>query len=73
VRVTAPPVDSAANDATRAALADAFELPERSVTIVAGATSRNKTVEVRGLTDAQLVDRLATLGTRVRASGPNGS
>ena len=54
VRVTAPPVDGAANQAVVAALAAALDLPKRAIRIVAGETSRNKTVEIIGL-DAQQV------------------
>ena len=46
VRVTAPPVDRAANDAAVRALATALDLPATSVRISAGHTHRNKTVEV---------------------------
>ncbi len=59
IRVTAPPVDSAANDATVAALAAAFDLPRRSIRIVAGASARNKTAEITGLAEASLRARLA--------------
>lgn len=52
VRVTAPPVDSAANEAVVAAIAEALDVPKRSVRLVAGVTSRNKTVEVDGVTAA---------------------
>jgi uncharacterized protein (TIGR00251 family) len=48
VRVTAPPVDDAANTAVVAVLADAFDVPKRSVRLVTGATSRSKTVEITG-------------------------
>ena len=54
VRVTAAPVDDAANAAAIATLAEALALPRRDVRIVAGAASRNKTIEVRGLSAAQL-------------------
>jgi uncharacterized protein (TIGR00251 family) len=50
VRVTAPPVDSAANDAVMRLLADTFDCPGRSVRIVAGHTARNKSVEISGIT-----------------------
>jgi hypothetical protein len=62
VRVTAPPVDSAANDAVVAAIAAALDLPRRAISIVSGATSRNKTVEVTGVTEAQLRARLSVSG-----------
>ena len=51
VRVTAPPVDAAANTAVIAVLAEAFGLPRQSIQIVSGATSRNKTIEITGLGD----------------------
>ena len=51
VRVTAPPVDAAANTAVIAVLAEAFGLPRQSIQIVSGATSRNKTIEITGLSD----------------------
>lgn len=54
VRVTAPPVDDAANTAVVAAVAAALSRPRQDVRIVAGAASRNKTLEIRGLTDATL-------------------
>ena len=49
VRVTAPPVDDAANRAVIDALADHFRLPRGSIRIVSGQTSRNKTVEISGV------------------------
>lgn len=48
VRVTAPPVDAAANEAVIALLADAFDVPRAAVRIVSGATGRNKTIEIAG-------------------------
>jgi len=59
VRVTAPPVDDAANDAVVAAIADFLDLPKRSVRIVSGATARNKTVEIAGLDAETLRRRIA--------------
>lgn len=58
-RLTAPPVDSAANDALIRLLADALGVPTRDVRIVAGATSRDKVVEVAGVS-ASDVKQLAT-------------
>lgn len=51
VRLQAPPVDGAANDALVRLLADALGLSQRSVRVVAGATSRAKTVEIDGTTE----------------------
>jgi uncharacterized protein len=54
VRVTAPPVDAAANTAVAALLAEALGCPRRDVRIVSGQRSRNKTVEIAGATMAEL-------------------
>jgi uncharacterized protein (TIGR00251 family) len=59
VRVTAPPVDDAANEAVVAAIAALLDLPGRAVRIVSGATARNKTVEVAGLDAETLRRRIA--------------
>lgn len=49
VRLHAPPVDGAANEALVAFLADTFALPRRAVRIVSGHTGRAKIVELDGL------------------------
>jgi len=54
VRLTAPPVDGAANDALIRFLADAFQIPVRAVTIVAGTSSRSKIVELQGVTEERV-------------------
>lgn len=59
LRVTAPPVDSAANDAVLRLLADELKVPGRAVKLVAGETSRHKTVEVSGITAKVVQDRLS--------------
>jgi uncharacterized protein YggU (UPF0235/DUF167 family) len=58
IRVTAPPVDDAANEAVRRALAHALGLPVRSVRIAAGGTGRNKSVDIEGLDERELRRRL---------------
>ena len=52
VRLQAPPVDGAANEALVTLLAERLGVPRRAVRVVAGATSRAKTVEVDGTTEA---------------------
>ena len=52
VRVHAPPVEGAANAATIEVIAAALGVPKRAVRIVAGGSSRSKSVEVDGLTAA---------------------
>ena len=48
VAVTAPAVDGRANEAVCRALAAAFGVRPRAITIVGGATSRSKVVRVEG-------------------------
>ena len=50
VRLQAPPVDGAANDALVALLAKELGVPRRDVRIVQGAASRAKVVEIDGTT-----------------------
>lgn len=50
VRLAAPPVDGAANEALTAFLAGMFDRPKRNVSIVSGHTSRNKRIAVAGIT-----------------------
>jgi uncharacterized protein (TIGR00251 family) len=57
-RLTAPPVDGAANEALVTLLADRLHIPKRAIQIVRGATSRLKTVEIDGLTADELRSRL---------------
>ena len=62
VRLQAPPVDGAANEALIALLAESLGVPRREVLILAGATSRLKRVEVRGLSAHLARQRLALAG-----------
>lgn len=50
VRLAAPPVDNAANEALTALLADMFGRPRRDVSIVSGLASRSKRVAIEGAT-----------------------
>ena len=59
VRLTAPPVENAANEALVDLLASALGARRDSISILAGRSSRNKLVEVRGAS-AERVRRLAT-------------
>jgi len=51
VRLQAPPVDGAANEALVTLLAERLGVTRRAVRVVAGASSRAKTVEVDGTTE----------------------
>jgi len=57
-RLTAPPVDGAANEALQELLAKHLALPRRAISIVHGATSRQKVVEIAGLTVADIQHKL---------------
>jgi len=63
VRLTAPPVDGAANAALIELLADLLAVSRSAVRIVAGEHARAKVVEVVGV-DAECVRRLVTKGAR---------
>jgi uncharacterized protein (TIGR00251 family) len=58
VKLTAPPVDGAANEALVAMLAAWLDVPERAITIVNGVTSRAKLVEVAGVSAEQVQRRM---------------
>ena len=58
VRVNAPPVEGAANEAVVEVLAKALGVAKRRVSIVSGERSRSKVVEVSGLTAASTRERL---------------
>lgn len=56
IAVTAPPVDGEANAAAIALIASAFGVPPSAVTVIAGASSRRKTLRVVGGTAARLAE-----------------
>ena len=64
VRLTAPPVDGRANDACRRLLAARLNIPLAAVRILAGVRSRNKRIEVRGVTARQIHDLCAAPPSR---------
>jgi len=54
VAVAAPAVDGKANEAVRRAVAEAFGVRARDVTVVSGARSRDKVLEIDGADEARL-------------------
>ena len=62
VSLTAPPAEGRANQACIEFLAELLQLPRSSVTIAAGHSSRNKVVHARGLSAAQVEERLRAAG-----------
>jgi hypothetical protein len=60
VRLTAPPVEGAANEALARFLGKALGVAPSAVRVVSGATGRNKVVSVAGLDAATARERLGT-------------
>jgi uncharacterized protein len=56
IRLSAPPVDGAANSALVEFLADVFAVARRDVRILAGEASRSKIVEIEGITERVVHD-----------------
>lgn len=61
VRVTAPPESGRANAAVTALLAAVLGVPKSAVEIVSGVATPRKVVEIRGLSEAEVADRLASV------------
>jgi uncharacterized protein len=59
IRVTAPPERGKANAAVENAVAAALGVPSHAVRVVAGRASPRKVLEIRGLTQSELDERLA--------------
>lgn len=59
VRLTAPPVDGAANEALVAFLAKSLEVRKSQVEIIQGRTSRSKVVTVSGISPEKVQERLS--------------
>jgi uncharacterized protein len=59
IRVAAPPVEGAANDALVAFLADRLAVARRAVRIVSGEGGRSKRVAVHGITVSDAIARLS--------------
>ncbi len=62
IKVTAPPVDAAANQALIELLADTFDCARSQVELIRGQTSRHKTIRLHGLSVEAVVQSLAHAG-----------
>lgn len=62
LRVAAAPERGKANEAVLALLAETLALPRANVSLVSGASSRTKIVELTGLAPDEVERRLATAG-----------
>ena len=58
VRLTAPPVEGAANEALVAFLSSVLRVPKRDIELVSGQSARNKVVSVSGLSPEEVLARL---------------
>ena len=58
IRLTAPPVEGAANEALVAFLSSVLRVPKLDIELVAGQTARNKVVSVSGLSPEEIWARL---------------
>lgn len=61
VRIAAPPVEGAANDALIDFLAGLLQCPRRSISVVCGSRARAKRLRIDGLSPGELDQRLAAL------------
>jgi hypothetical protein len=68
VRLTAPPVDSRANDALCRLLAAQLNVPPAAVRILSGERSRTKRIDVRGIIATQ-VQALGAVKSKRQTSG----
>jgi hypothetical protein len=62
IKVTAPPVDAAANEALLRLLADALDCPRGRVELVRGQTSRHKVIMLHGLSAEAVQAKLKPAG-----------
>lgn len=59
IRLNAPPVDGKANRELVRLLRELFRVPKSGITIVAGETSRVKTVQIAGIAPGEASQRLS--------------
>ena len=59
IKVTAPPVDAAANQALVEFLAGQLDCPRGKVELIRGHTSRHKTLKLHGFTPAGVLEKIS--------------
>jgi uncharacterized protein YggU (UPF0235/DUF167 family) len=62
--VAVAPIDGAANEAVIVALAELLDLKPRQVRMIGGRSSRMKRFEIDGITDQELLVRIAATNPR---------
>ena len=60
IKVTAPPVDAAANEAVLSLLAEILGCQRNAVQILRGQTSRHKIIKLHGLSAAVVLEKLTS-------------
>lgn len=63
IKLTAPPVEGVANKAVLEFLAEQLGIKKSQIAIVSGATSREKTIEITGLSDSEIRHRIGETAT----------
>lgn len=58
IKLTAPPVDGKANEGLIKFLSDYFDIPKRDIVLVRGETGRTKTVELSGISEQLVKEKL---------------
>ena len=58
IKVTAPPVDAAANEALLRLLAETLDCPRSRISLARGQTSRHKLIQIHGLEAATVIAKL---------------
>ena len=62
IRLTAPPVDGAANEALVKYLSDVLSVSKSQVEIVSGHTGRQKIIRITGMSEADVIRLLNNAG-----------
>lgn len=70
VRVAAPPERGRANAAVEALVCEALELPAGSVRVATGASAPRKVLEITGLTETEIHERLCKPANKALGSAP---
>ena len=73
VRLNAPPVDGAANEALIGLLVKQLGVARRRIRIVSGHRARHKNVLFEGVTPEQLLDRLTSVCSKLSNAPPAGA
>lgn len=58
IRIQAPPLEGKANASLTKLLARTLDIPPRRITLIAGETSRDKRIEIRGMKADEVARRL---------------